>query len=202
MGNKGLGITTEKIVRPLNVVLFVSRKKDNKKIKNFKERRMAFLTHEPITGEELNIQFDNFVSEGLPGEISRMYYSVNSRNEQKVYKELLHFLIDNPTFNLCALGAKTAGIAMRHSNAKTKRWLFDFDINNQEQVKEFVEDIYSCDASYQADYFKTPHGFAVIVNHGFDTRMLLKKWGEDVTLKRDDLLCADWKINSTEANYD
>ena len=35
MSNKGWGITTEKIVRPLNVVLFVSRKKDNKKIGRF-----------------------------------------------------------------------------------------------------------------------------------------------------------------------
>ena len=202
MSNKGWGITTEKIVRPLNVVLLVSRKKDNKKIEGFRERRMAFLTHEPITSAKLNIQFDNFVSEGLQGEMSRMYYSVNSRNEQKVYKELLHFLIDNPTFNLCTLGAKTAGIAMRHSNAETKRWLFDFDINNEEQLKEFVADIHNCDCSCVATTYATPHGFAVIVDHGFDTRALLKKWGEDVTPKRDDLLCCGWKINSTEANHD
>ncbi len=202
MSNKGWGITTEKTVRPLNVVLFVSRKKDNKKIEGFKERRMAFLTHEPIVSTKLNVQFNNFISEGAQGEMSRMYYSVNSRNEQKVYKELLHFLIDNPTFNLCVLGAKTAGIAMRHSNAETKRWLFDFDINNEERLKEFVADIHNCDCSCVATTYATPHGFAVIVDHGFDTRALLKKWGEDVTLKRDDLLCYDWKINSTEVNYD
>lgn len=197
MSNKGWGITTEKTVRPLNVVLFVSRKKDNKKIEGFKERRMAFLTHESIVSTKLNVQFNNFVSEGLQGEMSRMYYSVNSRNEQKVHKELLHFLIDNPAFNLCTLGAKTAGIAMRHSNAETKRWLFDFDINNQEQLKEFVADI-PCVATTYA----TPNGFAVIVDHGFDTRALLKKWGENVALKRDDLLCCGWKINSTEVNHD
>lgn len=202
MSNKGWGITTEKTVRPLNVVLFVSRKKDNKEIEGFKERRMAFLTYEPIGSAKLNIQFDNFVSEGLQGEMSRMYYSINSRNEQKVHKELLHFLIDNPTFNLCALGAKTAGIAMQHSNAETKRWLFDFDINSCERLKEFVEDIHNCDCSCVTATYATPHGFAVIVDHGFDTRTLLKKWGEDVTLKRDDILCCGWKINSAEVNHD
>lgn len=202
MSNKGWEITTEKTVRPLNVVLFVSRKKDNKEIEGFKERRMAFLTHEPSGSAKLNIQFDNFVSEGLQGEMSRMYYSINSRNEQKVHKELLHFLIDNPTFNLCALGAKTAGIAMHHSNAETKRWLFDFDINSCERLKEFVEDIHNCDCSCVTATYATPHGFAVIVDHGFDTRALLKKWGEDVTPKRDDLLCYDWKINSAEVNHD
>lgn len=202
MSNKGWGITTEKTVRPLNVVLFVSRKKDNKEIEGFKERRMAFLTHEPIGSAKLNIQFDNFVSEGLQGEMSRMYYSINSRNEQKVHKELLHFLIDNPTFNLCALGAKTAGIAMQHSNAETKHWLFDFDINSCERLKEFVEDIHNCDCSCVTATYATPHGFAVIVDHGFDMRTLLKKWSEDVTLKRDDLLCCGWKINSTEVNHD
>lgn len=186
----------------MNVVLFVSRKKDNKEIEGFKERRMAFLTHEPSDSAKLNIQFDNFVSEGLQGEMSRMYYSINSRNEQKVHKELLHFLIDNPTFNLCALGAKTAGIAMHYSNAETKRWLFDFDINSCERLKEFVEDIHNCDCSCVTAAYATPHGFAVIVDHGFDTRALLKKWGEDVTPKRDDLLCYDWKINSAEVNHD
>lgn len=198
MSNKGWGITTEKTVHPLNVVLFVSRKKDNKKLEHFQERRMAFLTHEPIFSTKLSVQFDDFVSKGLQGETSRMYYSVNSRNEQKVHKELLHFLIDNPTFNLCALSAKTAGIAMHHSNAETKRWLFDFDIGEPEQLKEFVEDVHNCDCSCVTTTYVTPHGFAVVVDHGFDTRILLKKWSGYVTLKRDDLLCYKWKINLME----
>ena len=39
---------------------------------------------------------------------------------------------------------------------------------------------------------KTPHGYAVIVKHGFDTRKLLEKWGKDVELKRDDMLLVCW----------
>ena len=41
----------------------------------------------------------------------------------------------------------------------------------------------------KAEKYKTPNGYAVVVNHGFDTRDLLKKWKDyDITLKRDELL--------------
>jgi len=192
MSNKDWNIIAENHNVPLNVVLFVSRKKDNKEIKDFKERRQAFLTNESKDSNVLKTKFINFVDEGEYGELSRMYYSINSRKSQEVYKEFLHFLIDNPDFNLCSAGSKLAGIAMKHKNAETKHWLFDFDNNDFNKVKEFMSDIHNCDASCQVDYFKTPHGFAVIADHGFDTRELLEKWGEDVTLKRDDLLCCSW----------
>ena len=39
--------------------------------------------------------------------------------------------------------------------------------------------------------YKTPNGYAVVVDQRFDTRELLEKWS-NVELKRDDLLCYAW----------
>lgn len=179
----------------LNVVLFVSRKKDNKEIEGFKERKQAFLTNEPVNSEVLRAKFSRFTATGMYEEFSRMYYSVNSRKSQDVYKDFLYFLIDNPDFNLCSASSKLAGIAMGHKNAETKHWLFDFDNNDTDKVREFMDDIHNYDLSCQIDAHQTPNGFAVIVDHGFDTRDLLKKWDKYVTLKRDDFLCCNWKRN-------
>ena len=40
--------------------------------------------------------------------------------------------------------------------------------------------------------YKTPHGYAIVVPHGFDTRELIEKWKDyDITLKRDKSLFLD-----------
>ena len=178
---------------PIHVVLFVSRKKDNTCFEDFVERRMSFITHDALDSESLQRKFSDFVNAGQPGEMSRLYYSVNERDGEKIYKTLLHFLIDNPEFNLCSIGSKLAGIAATKECAKTKRWMFDFDIDNENKVKEFCEDITNIDNEIEVILLKTPHGYAVITSRGFDCRTLTEKWkDEDITLKRDDLLCACW----------
>ena len=175
---------------PIYVVLFVSRKKDNTNIPNFKERRKSFITH--LDKNKLKRDFQSFVDQGVPGEFCRLYISVNARDGVKIHKELLHFLIDNPDFNLCSLESKIAGIAAQKECAKEKRWMFDFDLANHIKMHEFYNDIMSIDNTIQIEVCCTPHGFALITNKGFDTRALMEKWGEFVTLKRDDLLCLSW----------
>ena len=180
---------------PIHVVLFVSRNKDNKDITNFTERRKSFITNKTV--EELGSEFSSFVKMGVVGEISRMYYSVNERDPEKIYKELMHFLFDNPNFNLCSLDSKLAGIAAKKECAKTKRWMFDFDINDFKKVKDFLKDIewilFKANSEpINIEIHKTPNGYAIITQKGFDTRELLTKWNKDVTLKRDDLLCVKW----------
>jgi hypothetical protein len=177
--------------KPIYIVLFVSRNKDNKDLSDFKERRKSFITHKTV--EELQDEFHSFVEMGQKGELSRMYYSVNERDGDKIYKELMHFLFDNPDFNLCSLGSKLAGIAAKKECAKTKKFMFDFDDSNAINLSLFLEDL---EHYYGLDYrvYKTPHGYAIVTEHGFDTRELLEKWKDFVTLKRDDLLCVDWKI--------
>ena len=174
--------------KDIYVCLFVSRNKDNKDVPNFVERRKSFITTKHYTDPDLIREFFDFVSNGVPNEMCRMYYSLNSRNKEVVYKNLLHFLIDEPNFNLCALPRKIASIAAKKECAKTKHWFFDFDIKDKNKVTEFINDINNIDNDVEITYHETPNGYAIIVSRGFDARELLNKWSENVTLKKDDLV--------------
>ncbi len=194
--------------KPMKVVLFVSRNKDNKGVADYKERRKSFVTTKDW--EDLIPDFERFKNDGVVGEMSRMYISVNARNNTAVHKELLHFLIDNPDFNLAHLSSKIAGIAAKKECVLEKKWMFDFDIDAESAVDAFCDDINAIANPKEAateeiktimpitinlveKVVRTPHGYAVITTRGFDTRELFKKWNpEEVTLKRDDLLCVAW----------
>ena len=138
-----------------------------------------------------------------------MYLSVNARDNTKVYKELLHFLIDNPDFNLAHIQSKIAGMAAKKECALEKKWMFDFDCEDENELDEFLDDLstaysrnnrlhgFLLDSSitYILDFkrvYKTPNGYAIVIDYGFDTRELLEKYKDIVTLKRDDLLCVAW----------
>lgn len=182
----------------MRIVLFVSRNKDNKEtIPNFKERTVRFLTTLPI--EEIEKQFDFFVNCGLPNEFSRCYISLNERANKTTKKALLHKLIDEEV-NLASLQSIAVSIAAKKENSAGKQWLFDFDSQDKTLLAEFVSDVERESSQYQnsepvqISTQKTVNGYAVIVNHGFDTRNLLKKWS-DVELKRDDYICCFWKHN-------
>jgi hypothetical protein len=179
--------------KDLYVVLFISRNKDNKDVANFKERRKSFITTK--SPEELERTFKHFVKDGVDGEMSRFYYSVNARDANKVRKQLLHFLIDED-FNLAHLDGKLASIAAKKECAKTKRWMFDFDLDNNGEVSKFLTDISKCVTEpLHTEIRKTPHGYAIITERGFDTRKLGldDTWYNIVTLKKDDLLCYTWE---------
>lgn len=178
---------TEKFSGDVSVVLFTSRNKDNKDVEGFTQRRKAFVTTEPL-GEKTIKKFQHFVEDGVNGEISRMYYSVNTRDAAKVNNLLVHYLIDNPDTNPAALMGKIAAIAAKKECAASKHWMFDFDCNDIAKVEEFKQDILTIDSTVSIDIISTYHNFAVVVNHGFDTRKLMEKWGNVVELKKDDLL--------------
>lgn len=178
---------------PVYVVLFVSRKKDNKDLEGFVERREAFITHHTQHSDFLTTRFKEFVERGQKGELSRMYISINQRKTEAIRRELLHFLIDNPDFNLCSIPAKLAGIAAKKECAETKKWMFDFDSEDVAELSRFLADLQTMIGKDEIETHKTPHGYAIIVDHGFDTRKLNKEW-PDVGLKKDDLLCCKWEI--------
>ena len=184
--------------KDIYVCLFISRNKDNKDVPNFVERRKSFITTKDYNDPDLIREFFNFVSDGVPNEMCRMYYSLNSRNKEVVYKNLLHFLVDNPNFNLCALPSKIASIAAKKECAKTKHWFFDFDIKDKNKVIEFINDINNIDNDVEITNHETPNGYAIIVSRGFDARKLLNKWSENVTLKKDDLVyrCSGETVHS------
>lgn len=72
----------------LYVYLIRSRNKDNKNIPNFKQRVKTILEYKENEDKVIEA-FKNFAAKGVPGEQTRLYRSVNSRNEEKSEKNLL-----------------------------------------------------------------------------------------------------------------
>lgn len=200
------GESRELTSKPMHGVLFVARNKDNKDVEGFKERRRAFVTTKTV--EELQEEFDMFVSGSQSGELVRFYYSVNSRSQEKTQKALMHRLLDEQ-FNMASMESVVASVAMKKEQAESKRWMFDFD-GTTEQLPEFLSDLQKAveetsskqgkTLDVEVETHKTPNGYAVVVSRGFMTEELLKKWsksetGEElVSLKRDDFLCVKWEV--------
>lgn len=166
-----------------HTILFKSRNKDNKHLEGFKERSKSFLSDKPV--EELEDKFEKFADEGVEGESSRFYRSVNSRDIKKANTKLVHYLIDNPDFPPHKLQTKLVSLASEKNCAVENKWLFDYDgedtevINFAERVEEYFEG-----KEQDVQITRTVSGFAVTVPHGFDTREILKEW-PDVSLHRD-----------------
>lgn len=179
---------TERETGELHVVFFTSRNKDNVNVKDFKQRRKAFVTTHAMDSEFLKTEFQHFVETGVEGETSRMYYSVNARDNAKINKALIHYLIDNPDTNAAAIAGKMAAIAAQKECAATKHWMFDFDLPDPAKAEEFKQDILAIDKDVEVIIYPTKNNFAIVTNRGFDTRTLLSKWGAVVGLKKDDLL--------------
>lgn len=171
------------------MVLFVARNKDNKHIEGFKGSSSQFLVTDVSNFSE---KFEEFVSKQLEGTLCRCYISVNKRNGSLVQKQLISYLALND-MDLSKIESKTVSFAMLPQCAVTKKWLFDFDYDSEEQVLEFIEDIKNIDNTLEVKYKKTVHGYAVITSHGFDTRTLLAKWSECEN-KKDGMLLMDWKV--------
>lgn len=68
---------------------------------------------------------------------------------------------------------------------------------SKKDIKRFAYDnsgIFFYD--YEIEAHKTPHGYAIVVPHGFDTRKLMETWKDyDITLKKDELLFLDMITN-------
>ena len=72
----------------LYVYLIRSRNKDNKDVPNFKERAKTILEYKQ-NEEKVFDEFYRFAADGVTGEQTRLYRSVNSRNEEKIREELI-----------------------------------------------------------------------------------------------------------------
>ena len=191
----------------LYVYLIRSRNKDNKDTPNFKGRIETILEYRENEDKVIEA-FKNFAAKGVPGEQTRLYRSVNSRNEEKIREEfIIRLLRDKPS--MTQLNRTLASVALQVQNRDESKWLFDFDVDDDKLAENFKKDIkkFACDNSniffynYEIEAHKTPHGYAIVVPHGFDTRELMEKWKDyDITLKKDELLFLDMITNS-EVNY-
>ena len=176
----------------LYVYLIRSRNKDNKDVHNFKERTKTILEYKQ-NEEKVFDEFYRFSANGVPGEQTRLYRSVNSRNEEKIREELIiRLLRDKPS--MTKLNRTLASVAQQVENRDESKWLFDFDVDDESLVEQFINDVNhaSCIPLKYIEKYKTPHGYAIVVPHGFNTRELIEKWKDyDITLKRDELLFLD-----------
>lgn len=180
----------------LYVYLMRSRNKDNKDIPNFKQRDETILEYKE-NEDKIIEKFKNFAAKGIPGEQTRLYRSVNSRNEEKIREEfIIRLLRDKPS--MTQLNRTLASVAQQVHNRDDSKWLFDFDVDKKRLAYNFCCDIYefSTIASSEIKCHKTPHGYTIIVPHSFDTRELMEKWKDyDITLKKDGLLFLDMITN-------
>ena len=179
----------------LKVVLFTSRNKYNKDVPGFKQRSKTFLTTKDKDDKTIIDEFENWSEQGLSGETSRFYISVNSRDSDKINKAFIHYLLNNPQISPASYPQRVASVAAKKENASEFKWLFDFD-EKKELIPEFISDIKNESnlTDEEIEFSETVTGFAVVVKHGFDTRNLLKKW-KNVELKRDDMLLVDFLKN-------
>lgn len=179
----------------LYVYLIRSRNKDNKDAPNFKQRVKTILEYKENEDKVIEA-FKNFATKGVPGEQTRLYRSVNSRDEEKIREELIiRLLRDKPS--MTQLNRTLASVALQVQNRDESKWLFDFDVDDDKLALGFIYDITNYGFVFnQIEMHKTPHGYAIVIPHGFDIRELMEKWKNyDITLKKDDLLFLDMTTN-------
>ena len=183
----------------LHAVLFVSRNKDNDRLPGFKPRTRAqlkpfnlytpdglqLLSDETI-GEQVQQEFTEFMWRGMLGEMARIYVSINPRDPEKTRFDLIRRLLPPQPVSLPKLGGLAASIASKPENRSGDRWLLDWDA---EQIDpDFLQLLVSL--GLHPICRSTPHGWAIIVEHGFDTRLIDRSL--PVTVKKDGMLCVGW----------
>lgn len=174
------------------VIMFKSRNKDNKDVANFKQRSKCFFARPSKNAAEIYSAFEKFVAEGVPGEVSRYYMSINARNMEKTQNMLIAKLALEDC-DLTKIEPITIGLAMQPGCAAEKHWLFDIDTKNIEEVACITADFNSVIGSIDEEnrpeilsFEPTPNGYHLITSHGFDCRAILEKWGNIISLHRDD----------------
>ena len=187
-------------------VMFTSRNKDNKELDGFKQRTKALLhkhnleedlklsdTFEGIVSE-LREEFKYFVDQGVKGEVSRMYISINPRDTDKANIDLVHYLIDNPSTSPNNVYNKLVSFASKKENALSQRWLFDIDTDNEEEFNSVLDSIkyYGKFNESSLTLSRTVNGYAIVVPHGFDSRKVLEEHSF-VELKRDGNVLGTWE---------
>lgn len=117
--------------------------------------------------------------------------------KNKMYS-LYEKISESDSMRMTQLNRTLASVAQQVQNRDESKWLFDFDVDDREMTANFLSDINHFSGIKLIDMkcHKTPHGYAIVVPHGFDTRKLMEKWkGYDITLKKDGLLFLDMITN-------
>lgn len=174
-------------------VLMVSRNKDNKDVKGFKQRRRALLmsvedlanlTHLAL----LRISYKR----GKKGELSRLYVPVNRRDVEKAKNKLIIHLLSGGYW-MC-LDGRMVSNAMEKDCDLDGKWLLDVDTTDSAEIDQMFDILKKHFDITQVYGERTLNGYAVVLPHGFDSRELLAAC-PNVENKKDGMLfvCAQEK---------
>lgn len=190
---------------PLYVAVFISRNKDNKGLPFFKQRCKTVLVRTNNLWDEWNSEdertyidlltkFQEFVDKGVGDELCRCYVSVNDRNEDKIKKKLLLYLIQNDNYDITKLDNIINSVSMDPENANHKMWLIDYDdFEDYDKVKDDIHAEAPDEDDFIVSSYQTVNGYHFVVAHGFDTRKLNQKYGDKLSVKRDGMRLYNWK---------
>lgn len=204
MGTQNRRLYTLREVRrsnePLHIVFLVSRNKDNRNIDNFIVRTRTFLTTHGSDNDALLKELDYFALQGQPGEMSRLYISVNPRKPKDVIGGLQHYLIDNPDVNPASLPSLVASIARRKEYAADNKRMFDVDFKDLTKLDTFLSELTHRGLELSEIMVKaTPNGYVVVTPRGADLRGLVDTMPEvPLENKRDK---GPWLFSAEEIGY-
>ena len=174
-------------------VLMVSRNKDNKDVKGFKQRSRALLMSiEDLANLTHLALFKNFVQEGQKGELSRLYVSVNRRDVEKAKNKLIIHLLSGGYW-MC-LDGRMVSKAMEKDCDLDGKWLLDVDTTDSAEIDQMFDILKKHFDITQVYGERTLNGYAIVLPHGFDSRELLAAC-PNVENKKDGMLfvCAQEK---------
>lgn len=182
-----------------HTVRFVSRNKDNAGIEGFRQRceqHVAKLDVESLDTladaacAKFGRMFDHFVADGVDGETSRMYVTLNCADSDRCLNELAIVILQDRIVDVTHVDTVLAAIVARSDMALTKRWLFDADCDAgtarvfAECVDERLAARYGKDSpNAKCSIRRSKSNFAIVTNARFDTRGIHDSF-PDIELKR------------------
>lgn len=109
-----------------------------------------------------------------------MYETFNELDPVGANRALVHFLIDNPDTTPDKVQGVLTSELVKHMT--TKHWLFDVDmpVITKDKVVTFINELSN---NAVIDVRDTRSGYAVVTEHGFDTRELTTHY-PDIGIKR------------------
>lgn len=185
------------------VAFMTSRNKDNAGVSGFHTRSRTRLVEFDEWGDPKEFvgmvkarcerMFHEFLHEGVLGETSRLYITMNPADEQKVMRELQHELIDGK-ITLHNIDSHLASLCMDPRNAsKTEEggswWLFDADCGEDEvseaafEMSQIIAET-GRSSTEHIHVLPTASNHCIVTDMHFDVRDIVRRHHE-IEFKRD-----------------
>lgn len=172
--------------------MFISMEKDNEDVENFHDRCKLVLEYEE-NEDNVHDSYLKFVSNGVVGEKTRLYRSVNARDEERMRDELMIKLLrDNPS--MANMESVMMSVAKSDFCRAEYKWLINIDSNDESIIGGICVNLSEMGVPHEVT--KTPNGYAIVCEHGFNPIDFKEKWkGVDFTINKDAFLFKEIQEN-------